>query len=165
MFIPLVNEVVGGGGGEGGGYWFHHGCLSVCLFISLSVCLWKKWFLEENSIVFCHTMMMLHTCTMYWPWLVDDLYWFWNQKVLGQSHIWTLNFLLFLHDNVISFLHTMMILHTCIDHDPRRTSVDFGIKRSKSYLDSELFTISTRCLHFLLAYTYEFIYDIKHRNA
>ena len=25
----------------------------------------------------------------------------------------------------------MMILHTCIDHDPRMTSLDFGVKRSK----------------------------------
>ena len=41
-----------------------------------------------------------------------------------------------------SFSHTMMILHTCIDHDPRRTSIDFGVQRSRSYLDFKLFTVS-----------------------
>ena len=41
------------------------------------------------------------------------------------------------HDNYISFWYTMMILHTWVDHDPRRTSIDFGSigPRSRSYLD------------------------------
>ena len=38
----------------------------------------------------------------------------------------------FLHDNTFSFWPTMMILHTCVDHDPRRTSLDFEVKRSRS---------------------------------
>ena len=25
----------------------------------------------------------------------------------------------------------MMVLHTCVDHDPMRTSIEFGVKRSK----------------------------------
>ena len=37
----------------------------------------------------------------------------------------------FLHDNSFSFWHTMMILRTCIDHDPMRTSIDLGVKRWK----------------------------------
>ena len=30
----------------------------------------------------------------------------------------------------------MMVLHTCVDHDPRRTSIEFGVKRSKVKLTS-----------------------------
>ena len=36
-------------------------------------------------------------------------------------------------DNSISFWYTMMILHTCIKRDPRRTSVDFDVK-SQSHI-------------------------------
>ena len=34
----------------------------------------------------------------------------------------------FLHNNSFSFRLTIKILHTCVDHDPRRTSSDFGVK-------------------------------------
>ena len=135
--------------------WFHHGCLSVRLSV---VCgnsghvltitrggpllilgskgqghIWTSnfWPFPHNNSHFllAYTDDSSH---MYWPWPEKDLYWFWGLKVKGQDHIWTLNFLLFPHDNFISFLHTMMILlHTCIDHDPRRTSIDFGVKKSK----------------------------------
>ena len=50
---------------------------------------------------------------------------------IGHGQIRTFNFLPFLRDNSISFSHTMMILHTCIKRDQRRTSADFGIKTSK----------------------------------
>ena len=53
----------------------------------------------------------------------------WGSKC--QGHIWTLNFLLFPHDNSISVRHTLMILHTYIDHDPRRTFIDLEVKMSK----------------------------------
>ena len=36
----------------------------------------------------------------------------------------------FLRDNSTFFWRTMMILFTCIVHDPRRTSIDFGVQRS-----------------------------------
>ena len=65
------------------------------------------------------------------PWLEEDLYWFWGQKVKGQGQTWTLNFLPFLHDNSIIFWPTVMILHTYVVHDLRRTPIDFGIKRPK----------------------------------
>ena len=35
------------------------------------------------------------------------------------------------HDNPFSFWHSIMICHTCIDHDPRRTSTNFGANRSE----------------------------------
>ena len=43
----------------------------------------------------------------------------------------TLKFASFLHNNSITFWHTMMILHTCVDHGIKRTSIDFGLNRSK----------------------------------
>ena len=71
----------------------------------------------------------------------------------GQGRICTFNFLPFPHNNSISFWHTMMILHTCIDHSPRRASTDFGVQRSRSYFDFELFAVSAWKLYFFLAYT------------
>ena len=123
---------------------------------------------------------------MYWPRPEKDLYWFWGQRIKGQGHIWSLNFVSFPHDihlflaynndtsqmywpwpekdlyrfgvnrlkikvkfglkflqfvfppflfdNSISFWYTMMILHTCIKRDPRRTSVDFGVKSQGNIL-------------------------------
>ena len=50
----------------------------------------------------------------------------WGQKIKGQGHIWSLHFVSFPHDKSIYFWHTIMILHRCIDHDLRRTSLDFG---------------------------------------
>ena len=35
------------------------------------------------------------------------------------------------YNNFISFWHELMILNTCVDHDPRRTSTDFGVNTSK----------------------------------
>ena len=54
-----------------------------------------------------------------------------------------------LHHNSFSFWLTMMIVHTwqlCVGHDPRRTSIDFGVKRSRlqSNLDFKLFSVSER---------------------
>ena len=49
----------------------------------------------------------------------------------GQGQIWTSNFLPFPHDNFISLWHTMRILHICVANDLTRTSIDFGVKRSK----------------------------------
>ena len=45
----------------------------------------------------------------------------------------------FLLDNTFSDWHTIMIHHICIDRKPMRTSIDFGVKRSRSYLDFKLF--------------------------
>ena len=71
---------------------------------------------------------------VYWPWPRDDLYWFWVQKVNCQRQIWQFNFALFPHDNSFAICHRMMILHTCVDHDPERTStgINFGFKKSRS---------------------------------
>ena len=55
---------------------------------------------------------------MCWPWPEEDLYWFWSQKVKSQGHIWTLKFASFLHDNSITFRHTIMILHTLVGQHP-----------------------------------------------
>ena len=38
---------------------------------------------------------------------------------------------LFPHTNYISFWPTMMLLHTCIAHNWRKTPIDFGVNRSK----------------------------------
>ena len=81
------------------------------------------------SIYFWHTIMILHRC------IDHDL----KRTSLGLGSIGkklrsNLNFKLFtirfpfLLDNSIFFWHTMMILHTCIKRDPRRTSVDFEVK-------------------------------------
>ena len=55
-----------------------------------------------------------------------------GQKIKNQGQIWTLNILQFvfsfLLNNSISFWYTLMILHTYIKRDPRRTSVDFDVK-------------------------------------
>ena len=48
-----------------------------------------------------------------------------------ELQILTLNFLPYLHHTFIPFWHTMMILHICVDDDPRMTSIDFSVKRSK----------------------------------
>ena len=71
---------------------------------------------------------------MYCPSPEKDPYWFWGQRdlrVKGQGQICTLKFPSFPHDNAISFWYKVMILNTCVYHDPRRTSIDFGIKRFK----------------------------------
>ena len=38
-------------------FWLHHGCLSVCQYVCLSL---KKWFLYNISSFIWHTMMILH---------------------------------------------------------------------------------------------------------
>ena len=38
------------------------------------------------------------TSQMYWPRPEKDLYWFWGQRIKGQGHIWSLNFVSFPHD-------------------------------------------------------------------
>ena len=45
-------------------------------------------------------------------WPKEDLYWLLCQYVKGQGLIRTWNFVPFPHDNSITFLHTIMILHT-----------------------------------------------------
>ena len=112
LIIPPPTKLCGGGG-----YWFHHGCLSVHPPVCLSV---EKWFPHDNSVSFWHTMMILHTCIG-----------FWGQKVGSQGQICTLMFASFPHDNSITFWTTMIILHTWVDHDPRRTFIDFGVNISK----------------------------------
>ena len=49
------------------------------------------------------------TSQMYWPRPEKDLYCFWGQRIKGQGHIWSLNFVSFPHGDPISFWHTMMI--------------------------------------------------------
>ena len=56
---------------------------------------------------------------------------YWPSVMKGQGQIWTPNSLQFLQDNSFPYWLTMMILHTCADHDPGRTSIDFGVKRPK----------------------------------
>ena len=51
--------------------------------------------------------------------------------VKGQGKIWTSNFSPFPHDNSISVSHSVMILHTCVDYVPRRTSIGFGGRKVK----------------------------------
>ena len=46
-----------------------------------------------------------------------------------QCQIRTLNFVPFPHDISITFWHTIMILHTRVDHDPRRTTIDLMVNR------------------------------------
>ena len=69
---------------------------------------------------------------MRWSWPKEDLYWFLGQYVKSQGQIRTSNFVPFLHDNSITFWYTIMVLHTRVDHDPKRTSIDWGVNRSKS---------------------------------
>ena len=59
--------------------------------------------------------------------------------------IFGLIFLLFPHDNSISFWHTIMILHKYIDYDLRRTSNDFGDNRSKVKVMFGLWTFYRFC--------------------
>ena len=66
------------------------------------------------------------TSQIYRPRPEKDLYWFWGLRIKGLGHIWSLNFVSFLHDNSIYFCHTIMILYRCIDHGLRRTSFDVG---------------------------------------
>ena len=40
--------------------------------------------------------------------------------------------------------HTMLIIHTCIAHNWRKTPIDFGVKRSRSNLYFEICIISAR---------------------
>ena len=105
-----------------GVYWFHHGCLSICL----SVRLWKMWFPHDNSISFWATVN--DTSHVYCPWPEEYPYWIWGEKVKCQGQIYTLKFAQFPHDNYITFWHAIMILHTGVDHEPRRTSIEFGVK-------------------------------------
>ena len=52
--------------------------------------------------------------------------------ILGwKGHVFTLNFASFLHDNSITFWHTMMILYAWIHHDSKRTSIDYCVNMSK----------------------------------
>ena len=44
------------------------------------------------------------TSQMYWPRPEKDLYWLWGQRIKGQCHIWSLNFVSFPHDKSIYFL-------------------------------------------------------------
>ena len=63
---------------------------------------------------------------------------FFDQQVKGQGQICTLNSALFLY--AIMFWRIVMILDTCVAHDPRQTPIDFGVKRSRSNLYFELNT-------------------------
>ena len=58
----------------------------------------------------------------------------------GQVHT-SFDFEPFPHDDSISIWHKMMILHTCIGHDPR-SSIDVRDKRSRSYFYFELYSVS-----------------------
>ena len=59
---------------------------------------------------------------------------FWKPEIYYRKlQILSLNFLPYSHHTSIPFWHTiaMMILHICVDDDPRMTSIDFSVKRSK----------------------------------
>ena len=58
----------------------------------------------HKTIIKLHFLLAYRedTSHTYWPWSKEDLYWFWGQYAKGQGHIWTLNFLPFLHNNSIS---------------------------------------------------------------
>ena len=96
-------------------------------------------FPHGRTVTFWHKVMILNTR---WPWPKGDLYYFWGQKVKGRGQTRTLSFDHFPHDNSISFWHTIIILDTWVDYDPRRTSIDFGVKRSKVKVIFELWTVS-----------------------
>ena len=59
----------------------------------------------------------------------------------GQGQIFTLNFASFPHDNSITFLHTIIVLHTWVHHDPRRTDIDFWVIWSKVKVKCGLWTL------------------------
>ena len=98
-------------------------------------------FPHDDSFSFWPAMMILHTCvdlTMTRQGLVLIL----GSKVKGQGHIWTLNFLPFPHDNSISFGYFTHVL-TMTRGGPLLILRSI-VKRSRSYLDFELFTVSAR---------------------
>ena len=89
---------------------------------------------------------------MYCPWPEEDPYIFLGEKVKGQDQISTLKFALFPHDKSITFWHTMMILHTSVDHDPRRTSFVIGVKRWKVKVKFRCWTWQNFCTMTLLSF-------------
>ena len=136
-------------------YWFHHGCLSICLSVCLSVCmsvrpfvcLWKSGFCTITPLSFGIQWWYL---TYMLPLTQGGPLLMLGQKVKGQ--IWTLNFLPFPHNSSISFWHTIMILHRCIDHDLRRTFIDFGVKVKFGLKFFTIFYPFWSITPFLLAY-------------
>ena len=87
-----------------GVYWFQHDCPSIRLSM-------EKRFPHDKSITF-------------WQW------WYFipglrrSFTVKRSRSNWDLHFVPCRHDNFISFWHTMIILNTLVDHDPR-TEEDF----------------------------------------
>ena len=67
------------------------------------------------------------------PFLFDILWWYdgiKRSKVKGiYVYISCLNYLLFPYCYSITFWHTLMILHTCVSYEQRRTSIDLWVKR------------------------------------
>ena len=162
-YYTPANEVVGV-------YWFHHGCLSV----RPSVCSWipppaseavggytdwlavrlsvERWFPHDNSITFWHTMMILKTWVYHNPRRTSIDFGVNRSKVKVKFGLKTLYRFRTITPGTITFSNTMMILHTWVDNDPRRTSIDFWVNRSRSHSDYKLCTVSTRKLHYLLTY-------------
>ena len=114
--------------------------------VALWASCWVKWLKKRSrsnlyfevcivSAWLLHYLLTYNNDTShnYCPWQEEDPYWFLGEMVKkkGQGQICTLKFAWFPHDNSITFWHTIMILHTWVDHDPRSTSIDFGINRSK----------------------------------
>ena len=86
------------------------------------------------------------TSQMYWPRPEKDLYCFWGQKIKGQGHIWSLNFVSFPHGDPISFWHTMMIWWGQEVKGKGCICV---------YFVFELLIVSVSLLYYLLTYNYD----------
>ena len=106
----------------------------------------EKWF-PTRKFLLTYNDDTLH---MYCPWPEKDPYWFWGQRSRSnlywyltsvdqdprrdsidfgsKGHIRTSNFVLFSHNNSMSFWHTIVIIHFWVNHDTRRTSVAFWVK-------------------------------------
>ena len=101
LIIPIVNEVVGL-------HWFHHGCSSVC--VHLSVC---------GNSGFCR-MTPLPFAVQWWYFThVFDHHPRRNYNDFGVKRsdiFWLRTFYRFRTITPFSFFHKMIILHTCIDH-------------------------------------------------
>ena len=99
--------------------WFHRGCLSVCLSDCLSVRLWKSGFWTITPLPF------------------DIPWWYFVETKFLELTMSLLDFSPRIPLGTFSIL-----LHIYVELDLRKTSVDFGTKGQRSYLDFKPFTVS-----------------------
>ena len=82
-------------------------------------------FPHGTAIPFWRTMMI--------PWYYDYIM---GSRIKGKGYISCVNYWLSPHCISNTFWHTIMILQTCVSYEPRRTSINFGVKRSRLNLES-----------------------------